>query len=68
MRRTGDGYRYDYFHVGRELAECIPGWAYLHETREQRLTDHAAVTLTLAVDSAKRLETGELADNAMALF
>ena len=41
--RTGDGYRYDYFHVGRELADRIAGCGYLHETREQRLTDHAAV-------------------------
>ena len=45
--RTGDGYRYDYFHAGRELGGRIKACAYLHETREQRLTDHAAVTLTL---------------------
>jgi exodeoxyribonuclease-3 len=54
--RTGDGYRYDYFHVGRELAERIDGCAYLHETREQRLTDHAAVTLRLTVDAVSRRE------------
>jgi exodeoxyribonuclease III len=55
--RTGDGYRYDYFHVGRELAGRIQSCSYLHETREHRLTDHAAVTLTLDVGSVQRLDT-----------
>lgn len=55
--RTGDGYCYDYFHVGSALHNRIQHCAYLHETREARLTDHAAVTLTLTVDSAQRLET-----------
>ena len=55
--RTGDGYRYDYFHVGRKLAGRIKACAYLHETREQRLTDHAAVTLTLDIDRVARLAT-----------
>lgn len=64
--RTGDGYRYDYFHVGRELAEHIAGCAYLHETREQRLTDHAAVTLTVAVDRVARLTTGNPAEEEAA--
>ena len=53
--RTGDGYRYDYLHVGQALADRIDGCAYLHETREQRLTDHAAVTLDLRIDSAQRM-------------
>jgi exodeoxyribonuclease-3 len=53
--RTGDGYRYDYFHVGRELAGRITGCAYLHETREQRLTDHAAVTLKLVSRDPARI-------------
>jgi exodeoxyribonuclease-3 len=66
--RTGDGYRYDYFHVGRGLAERIQACAYLHETREQRLTDHAAVALHLALDHVERLPTGDLTDDAMTLF
>jgi exodeoxyribonuclease-3 len=66
--RTGDAYRYDYFHVGRGLAERIDGCMYLHETREQRLTDHAAVGLRLAVDGIERLPTGDLLDDAMTLF
>jgi exodeoxyribonuclease-3 len=67
--QTGDGYRYDYFHVGQELAERITTCAYLHETRDQRLTDHAAVALELAVDSAKRLATSDpTEDEVMTLF
>lgn len=67
--RTGDGYRYDYFHVGRDLAERIAGCAYLHETRDQRLTDHAAVSLHLAVNGVRRRETTDpTVDEALSLF
>ncbi|WP_147333578.1 endonuclease/exonuclease/phosphatase family protein [Micromonospora craniellae] len=45
--RNGNGYRFDYLHVGRELRDRIRGGGYLHEPREQRLTDHAAVTVDL---------------------
>ncbi|MBO0883697.1 MAG: hypothetical protein J2P17_25850, partial [Mycobacterium sp.] len=58
--RTGDGYRYDYFHVGGQLVPRIRSCSYVHETREQRLTDHAAVTLTLDIDKVRRLETTDL--------
>jgi exodeoxyribonuclease III len=64
--RTGDGYRYDYFHVGRELDSRIHSCAYLHETREQRLTDHAAVSLTLTVDGVHRADTRDLLDDDQA--
>ncbi|MEO3862098.1 hypothetical protein ABGB08_45045 [Acrocarpospora sp. B8E8] len=59
--RTGDGYRYDYLHVGKALADRISSCAYLHETRDQSLTDHAAQTLTLHID-ATILDTGEIAE------
>ncbi|WP_155354190.1 hypothetical protein [Acrocarpospora macrocephala] len=66
--RTGDGYRYDYLHVGKALADRIGSCAYLHETREQSLTDHAAQTLTLHID-ATILDTGEMAESGkIALF
>ncbi|TDC02981.1 endonuclease/exonuclease/phosphatase [Nonomuraea longispora] len=66
--RTGDGYRYDYFHVGPELGERLRDCAYLHETREQRLTDHAAVELYLNVE-AERLEcSGPAGPEALGLF
>lgn len=68
--RTGDGYRYDYFHVGQALAERITSCTYLHETRELGLTDHAAVTVELAVDVRGRVEVGELgqSEDGMTLF
>lgn len=66
--RTGDGYRYDYFHVGRALARRITASAYLHETREQRLTDHAAVTLTLTAGRVGRLTTGNPAEDEAAML
>ncbi|WP_239405503.1 endonuclease/exonuclease/phosphatase family protein [Frankia sp. Cj3] len=66
--RRGDGYRYDYFHVGRELVERITGCSYLHETRDQRLTDHAAVALELGLDAVAQLTVGDLVDDEMTLF
>jgi exodeoxyribonuclease III len=59
--RTGDGYRYDYLHVGPGLTGLIGACSYLHETRQLGLTDHAAMTLTLHAD-ATPLETGNAAD------
>ena len=54
--RTGDGYRYDYFNVGSALTERITTSGYLHETRRQRLTDHAAVKLSMRIQP-NRLNT-----------
>ncbi|MGH8791250.1 MAG: endonuclease/exonuclease/phosphatase family protein [Stackebrandtia sp.] len=54
--RTGDGYRYDYFHLGATLADRIAESGYLHHTRNERLTDHAAVALRLDVDVPERLD------------
>ena len=45
--RTGNGYRYDYFHVAEPLRGAVVGGEYLHETRHARTTDHAAVSLVL---------------------
>ncbi|HET9894691.1 MAG TPA: hypothetical protein VFQ44_07125 [Streptosporangiaceae bacterium] len=63
--RTGDGYRYDYLHVAADLAHLATACAYLHETRERRLTDHAAMTMTLRAESRK-LSTSNPADSAAA--
>lgn len=66
--RTGAGYRYDYFHVGRALADRIRGSAYLHQIRTDGLTDHAAVRLDLDV-AASRLPCGNPAGpESIALF
>jgi exodeoxyribonuclease-3 len=45
--RAGTGYRFDYLHVGAGLSDRLRDGGYLQEPREQRLTDHAAVTLDL---------------------
>jgi exodeoxyribonuclease III len=66
--RTGEGYQYDYFHVTRDLSARIEACTYLHETREQQLTDHAAVTLSLRAD-APRLDLGDPTESdEIALF
>jgi len=59
--RTGDGYRYDYFHLTAALADRITLSRYLHDPRDQRLTDHAALPLTLdiAVPSSGPDSTGQ---------
>jgi exodeoxyribonuclease-3 len=67
--RTGDGYRYDYFHIAGALADRVSDCTYLHCTRDERLSDHAALTLTLQVEAA-RLATSVPASNSaeMTLF
>ena len=71
--RTGDGYRYDYLHVGPGLADLISACSYLHETRQLGLTDHAAMRLALHA-AATPLETGNpvdteaAADSTLTLF
>ncbi|MFC0862646.1 endonuclease/exonuclease/phosphatase family protein [Sphaerimonospora cavernae] len=66
--RTGDGYCYDYFHVGPALADRICDCAYLQETRETRLTDHAAVRLGLQAEAAKLPCDAPSGPDALALF
>lgn len=67
--RSGDGYRYDYFHVGRALSTLLAGSAYLHETRTSRLTDHAAVAVSLNVQARSRQSTaGFVREEAIPLF
>ena len=52
--RSGNGYRFDYFHVGAMLTGRIAACSYLHEPREHKLTDHAATTLTLDLPAIAR--------------
>ncbi len=53
--RSGNGYRFDYFHVGAALVDHVTGCSYLHEPRELELTDHAAAALTLRLPQVARL-------------
>lgn len=47
--RTGLGYLYDYVHVGSGLHHAVERCEYLHMPRERRLSDHAAVAVSLGV-------------------
>lgn len=49
--RTGGGYRYDYAFISDDIIETAIGCVYVHEVREERLSDHAGLLLTLAADS-----------------
>jgi exodeoxyribonuclease-3 len=47
--RTGIGYLYDYAHLGPDLRTRLRRCQYLHGPRQQRLSDHAALALRLAL-------------------
>lgn len=51
--RTGDGYRYDYLHVGPALRSLVGTCEYLHETRLRKLSDHAALIMTLRAQPSR---------------
>ena len=45
--RNGNGYRFDYIHIGEALSDHVSACRYDQQPREQGLTDHAAVTMAL---------------------
>jgi exodeoxyribonuclease III len=47
--RSGNGYRIDHIFVTGQHAAQVRGCGYLQAPRQQGLTDHAAMTLTLAL-------------------
>lgn len=47
--RTGNGYRYDHVFCSADLARTITNCGYLHDPRTSGLSDHSALTATLAV-------------------
>lgn len=49
--RTGDGYLYDYVHVGDALRERLGRCDYMQDTRVRRMSDHAAVAFYFSLDS-----------------
>jgi exodeoxyribonuclease III len=62
--RTGDGYRYDHAHCGKELAEELVECEYVHEPRTTRLTDHSGLSVRFSCDVSGRLDTGDPFDAA----
>jgi exodeoxyribonuclease-3 len=57
--RTGDGYLYDYVHVGGALQSRLQACRYLHGTRQRRLSDHAAVAFSCRLDACKVVEPAD---------
>lgn len=71
--RTGDGYRYDHAHVSAQIATSARACSYVHEVRTgpDRLTDHSALSLSLALHPTAPLPVTipvRAADVATALF
>jgi exodeoxyribonuclease III len=65
----GEGYRYDHAFVSAPLADRVVDCAFVHETRDLKLTDHSAMTLVLRLGGAQPLEVDEdLAGEPPTLF
>lgn len=47
--KTNDGYRYDYAFVSKNLRDSISGCKYIHDTRQNGLTDHSAIVMELEI-------------------
>jgi exodeoxyribonuclease-3 len=57
--RTGDGYRYDHAHCSPDLADKLLACDYVHQPRIDRLSDHSALSVRLAVDPVEKLITSD---------
>jgi exodeoxyribonuclease III len=55
--RTGDGYRYDHVHCTTDLAATLVSCGYLDQTRVDRLSDHSALSVRLAIKPSTPLIT-----------
>ncbi len=63
-----DGFRFDHAFVSAPLAGALRSCAMLHETRELGLTDHSALTVSVACGAVERLQIGSLSAEPLALF
>jgi exodeoxyribonuclease-3 len=57
--RTGDGYRYDHVHCTADLAAKLVACDYVHQPRLDRLSDHSALSVCLAVAAGEKLITSD---------
>jgi exodeoxyribonuclease-3 len=57
--RTGDGYRYDHAHCGKDLADELAACDYLPDPRLTRLSDHSALTVRLTRNPTTPLQTSD---------
>jgi exodeoxyribonuclease III len=54
--RSGQGYRFDHAFITRRQSDQVLACDYLHAPRQQNLTDHAAMTLTVALNDSRRTD------------
>jgi exodeoxyribonuclease III len=47
--RTGDGYRYDHAFCSAQLRDQVTSCHYLHDPRQDKLSDHSALTMTISI-------------------
>jgi exodeoxyribonuclease-3 len=57
--RTGDGYRYDHVFCSRSLRDHITACGYLHQPRDEKLSDHSALTVRLCLTPPTTLSTSD---------
>ena len=57
--RTGDGYRYDHAFCSRPLRDLITDCLYLHQPRQDKLSDHSALTMRLSLAPSQALPVSD---------
>jgi exodeoxyribonuclease III len=57
--RTGDGYRYDHAFCSAALGATIADCRYVHQPREDRLSDHSALTARLNLPFSSALQVSD---------
>jgi exodeoxyribonuclease III len=63
--RTGDGYRYDHVFCSASLAPLIASCQYVHEPREDGLSDHSALTAGFTLRPSPGLRASDPAASSM---
>jgi exodeoxyribonuclease-3 len=57
--RTGDGYRYDHAFCSRTLSGLITDCRYLHQPRQDKLSDHSALTIRFSLAPPQTLPVSD---------
>ena len=57
--RTGDGYRYDHAFCSRPLRDLITDCRYLHQPRQDKLSDHSALTIHFSLAPPQALPVSD---------
>jgi exodeoxyribonuclease-3 len=63
--RTGDGYRYDHVFCSASLCPLIASCQYVHEPREDGLSDHSALTAGFTLRPSPGLRASDPAASSM---